>query len=104
MLTAFLEGEVSGFMDTVWGSGIFAAQYAGLYRRWPWWSLPGTTGHSRKNALLTWLMYAFEALLYVLGIYLGIYLGIHPSPDTPTLSFIAFLLAGRSRHGPIIIS
>lgn len=44
----------------------------------------------RKNGLLlTWLMYAFEALLYVLGIYLG----IHPSPDTPTVSFIAFLLA-----------
>lgn len=34
-------------------------------------------------------MYAFEALLYVLGIYLG----IHPSPDNPTVSFIAFLLA-----------
>ena len=44
----------------------------------------------KKNGLLlTWLMYAFEALLYVLGIYLG----IHPSPDTPTVSFIAFLLA-----------
>lgn len=43
-----------------------------------------------KNGLLmTWLMYAFEALLYVLGIYLG----IHPSPNTPTVSFIAFLLA-----------
>lgn len=46
--------------------------------------IPGKNG-----LLLTWLMYAFEALLYVLGIYLG----IHPSPDTPTVSFIAFLLA-----------
>lgn len=43
----------------------------------------------KNGLLLTWLMYAFEALLYVLGIYLG----IHPSPDTPTVSFIAFLLA-----------
>lgn len=39
----------------------------------------------KNGLLLTWLMYAFEALLYVLG--------IHPSPDTPTVSFIAFLLA-----------
>ena len=43
----------------------------------------------KNGLLLTWLMYAFEALLYVLGIYLG----IHPSPDAPTVSFIAFLLA-----------
>lgn len=43
----------------------------------------------KNGLLLTWLMYAFEALLYVLGIYLG----IHPSPDTPAVSFIAFLLA-----------
>ena len=43
----------------------------------------------KNGLLLTWLMYAFEALLYVLGIYLG----IHPSPDNPTVSFIAFLLA-----------
>ena len=43
----------------------------------------------KNGLLLTWLMYAFEALLYVLGIYLG----IHLSPDTPTVSFIAFLLA-----------
>ena len=43
----------------------------------------------KNGLLLTWLMYAFEALLYVLSIYLG----IHPSPDTPTVSFIAFLLA-----------
>lgn len=43
----------------------------------------------KNGLLLTWLIYAFEALLYVLGIYLG----IHPSPDTPTVSFIAFLLA-----------
>ena len=43
----------------------------------------------KNGLLLTWLMYAFEALLYVLGIYLG----IHPSLDTPTVSFIAFLLA-----------
>ena len=43
----------------------------------------------KNGLLLTWLMYAFEALLYVLGIYLG----IRPSPDTPTVSFIAFLLA-----------
>lgn len=43
----------------------------------------------KNGLLLTWLMYAFEALLYVLGIYMG----IHPSPDAPTVSFIAFLLA-----------
>lgn len=43
----------------------------------------------KNGLLLTWLMYAFEALLYVLGIYLG----IHPSPDAPTVRFIAFLLA-----------
>ena len=43
----------------------------------------------KNGLLLTWLMYAFEALLYVLGIYLG----IHPSPNAPTVSFIAFLLA-----------
>lgn len=42
-----------------------------------------------NGLLLTWLMYAFAALLYVLGIYLGIRL----TPDTPAVSFIAFLLA-----------
>jgi len=42
-----------------------------------------------NGLLLTWLMYAFAALLYVLGIYLGIKL----APNTPSVSFIAFLLA-----------
>ena len=42
-----------------------------------------------NGLLLTWLMYAFAALLYVLGIYLGIRL----TPNTPSVSFIAFLLA-----------
>lgn len=70
----------------------FAAQYAGLYDsagrvHGPAGGQPDIPG--KNGLLLTWLMYAFEALLYVLGIYLG----IHPSPDTPTVSFIAFLLA-----------
>ena len=41
----------------------------------------------RNGLLLTWLMYALAALLYVLGIYLGI------TPDAPSVSIMAFLLA-----------
>ncbi len=43
----------------------------------------------RNGLLLTWLMYAFAALLYVLGIYLGISL----TPNSPSVSIVAFLLA-----------
>lgn len=43
----------------------------------------------RNGLLLTWLMYAYAALLYVLGIYLGVSI----TPDSPSVSIVAFLLA-----------
>lgn len=43
-----------------------------------------------KNGwLLTWEMYAFEAAIYVLGIYIGVV----STTDQPATSFLAFLLA-----------
>lgn len=48
------------------------------------------TSFPKKNGLLlTWLMYAYAALLYVLGIYLGVSI----TPDSPSVSIVAFLLA-----------
>ena len=41
-----------------------------------------------NGLLLTWLLYAFEALLYMLGILI-----MQASPDELSVSFIAFLLA-----------